>query len=298
MLTVSATARQYSAVGPGARAARDSRAILSDPPPPPADVRIAYGPEPLQFGDLRLPAAAGPHPLVVVVHGGFWRAVYGLTTTAHLCHALAERGIATWNVEYRRLGDPGGGWPGTLDDVAAAVRHVARLAPGHALDLERVSLFGHSAGGQLVLWASRVLRVETVVAAAAVSDLAEASRRRLGNGVVDELLGGGPGEVPERYGYASPAELVPLGRPQVLVHGTDDDVVPYDLSVRYAELARAAGDDVELVPLPGRRPLRADRPPKRRVRAGPRASAGRSDLSRRGRGRRPSGRAEARGRCP
>src|SRR5579871_4297586 len=101
-------------------AARTSAEILTIPPPADADARIPYGPEPLQFGDLRLPSGAGPHPLVVVVHGGYWQAIYNLTHAGHLCADLAAHGIATWNVEYRRLGDPGGGYPGTLEDVTAA----------------------------------------------------------------------------------------------------------------------------------------------------------------------------------
>jgi acetyl esterase/lipase len=224
---------------------RDSRAILSEPPPPAADARIAYGDEPLQFGDLRVPAGSGPHPLVVAIHGGFWRAQYGLTSTTHLCHALQERGVASWNLEYRRLGDPGGGWPGTFDDVALGVRHAATL------DGAEIVLFGHSAGGQLALWAAQEIRVRAVVSLAGVVDLAEASRRRLGNGVTDELLGGAPDDVPDRYARASPLALLPLGVRQVVVHGTEDEIVPLDLSERYVDAARAAGDDATLVALDG-----------------------------------------------
>ena len=230
---------------------RDSRAITTEPPPPPADARIAYGREPLQFGDLRLPSGGGPHPLVVAIHGGFWRATYSLTTTAHLCHALTLRGVATWNLEYRRLGDPGGGWPGTLEDVALGVRHVRRLAEEHPVEAGDVVLFGHSAGGHLALWAAREVPTRTVVSLAGVVDLEEASRRRLGNGVTDELLGGTPDEVPERYQRASPFALLPLGVRQVLVHGTDDEVVPFDFSERYVARACAAGDDTVLVRLDG-----------------------------------------------
>jgi dipeptidyl aminopeptidase/acylaminoacyl peptidase len=230
---------------------RDSRAITTEPPPPPAGARIAYGGEPLQFGDLRLPDGPGPHPLVVAIHGGFWRATYGLTTTAHVCHALAARGVATWNLEYRRLGDPGGGWPGTLEDVALGVRHVRRLAHEHPVDVDDIVLFGHSAGGQLALWAARELPLRAVVSLAGVVDLEQASRRRLGDGVTDQLLGGTPEEVPERYERASPVALLPLGVRQVLVHGTEDDIVPFDLSEGYAARARAAGDDAVLVTLDG-----------------------------------------------
>src|SRR5918912_426668 len=131
--------------------ARDSHDILSDPPPPAADARIVYGPEPLQFGDLRLPTGGGPHPLLVVVHGGYWKANWNLIHTGHLCVALAADGIASWNVEYRRVGDPGGGWPGTVEDVGRGVEFVRELAERFPLDLERVALLGHSAGGNLAL---------------------------------------------------------------------------------------------------------------------------------------------------
>src|SRR5437762_9555763 len=117
---------------------RTSAAILTEPPPPAADARVAYGPEPLQFGDLRLPDGTGLHPLVVVIHGGYWQSIYNLIHAGHLCVDLAAHGIATWNIEYRRIGDPGGGWPGTGDDVLLALAHVRELAREHPLDLDRV----------------------------------------------------------------------------------------------------------------------------------------------------------------
>jgi dipeptidyl aminopeptidase/acylaminoacyl peptidase len=226
---------------------RDSRAITTDPPPPAADVRLTYGSGPLQFGDLRLPEGEGPHPLAVVVHGGFWRANFSLIAIGHLCHALARAGVATWNLEYRRIGDPGGGWPGTFDDVARGVEHAPRLADAHRLDLDRVIVFGHSAGGQLALWAARRIRVRAAVSLAGVVDLVEASHRGLGLGATDQLMGGAPEDVPDRYASGSPAAQLPLGVRQVLVHGTADQVVPLDLSERYVERARELGDDAKLV---------------------------------------------------
>jgi acetyl esterase/lipase len=113
--------------------AGNSAAILTAQPPPDADARLAYGDSPLQFGDLRLPAGDGPHPLVVVVHGGYWQAIYNLIHAGHLCVDLADHGIATWNVEYRRIGDPGGGYPGTIDDVAAAFAFVGELGRRYPL---------------------------------------------------------------------------------------------------------------------------------------------------------------------
>ena len=213
--------------------ARDSHDILEDDPPPAADARIAYGPEPLQFGDLRLPKAPGPHPLAVVIHGGFWKAMYNLIHTGHMCTALAAAGIATWNVEYRRVGDPGGGWPGSFGDVAAAVRHVRELP----VDPERVVLVGHSAGGHLALLAAREAPARAVVALAAVSDPS-----RMDHPAVSAFFG------PEVPREGSPRRLLPLGLPQVLVHGTEDATVPYALSTAYVE---AAGGEAELVTLEG-----------------------------------------------
>src|SRR2546428_4286001 len=123
---------------------RNAADVLTDPPPPPADSRVAYGPEPLQFGDLRSPAGDESRSLAVVLHGGAWKATYNLVHTGHLCDALRDAGIATWNVEYRRVGDPGGGWPGSLEDVLRAVAHAHGLA-------ERLVLVGHPAGGHPAL---------------------------------------------------------------------------------------------------------------------------------------------------
>ena len=215
---------------------RDAADILTDMPPPPADARIAYGPEPLQFGDLRAPPGSGPHALAVVVHGGYWRAIHNLIHMGHLCEALRAAGIATWNVEYRRVGDPGGGWPGSAHDVALAVASLP-------VDTRSVVVVGHSAGGHLALLAARRARLP-VVALAPVSDLAWSIRRRGGEGAAARFLGGVE-LVPE----ASPRELLPLGVRQLVVHGTEDESVDFEMSVAYVEAARAAGDDVELLRL-------------------------------------------------
>jgi acetyl esterase/lipase len=196
----------------------------------------------------------------VVLHGGFWRAQYGRRLMHALCADLAARGWAAWNVEYRRLGRlSGGGYPRTLEDVAAAVDHLADV-PAHRhgpapLALERVVAIGHSAGGHLAAWlptreAPRV-RVTAVVAQAGVLDLRLASELGLSRGVVHRFLGGTPGAVPERYAAASPAQRLPLGVPALLTHGDRDDVVPSLMSERFAVAARAAGDDVELALAPG-----------------------------------------------
>jgi acetyl esterase/lipase len=221
---------------------RNSHDVLTDPPPPAADARIAYGPEPLQFGDLRLPAGAGPHPLLVVVHGGYWKAIWNLIHTGHLCIGLAARGVATWNVEYRRVGDVGGGWPGSVEDVGAAIDFVPELARRFPLDLERVALFGHSAGGQLVLRNTNRIPLRAVLAVAAVSDVEATLGRGSGDGAAAAFLAGAPAAA------ASPLLLGPLGVPTVLIHGTEDETVPFGDSVRYAE---AFPDETRLVPLAG-----------------------------------------------
>lgn len=234
-------------------------------PPPTADTRIAYGPDSHQFGDLRLPGGRGPHPVVIVIHGGFWRARYDLEHIGHVCAALTAEGFATWSLEYRRIGNTGGGWPGTLQDVSHGANHLSSLASAYRLDLDRVVTLGHSAGGHLALWLAGRRRVSVgnplyehdplplrgVVSLAGVADLRHAWELRLSNGVVEDLLGGPPEQFRERYASASPAELLPLGVRQVLVHGTDDANVPFSLSQRYHAAAVAAGDDAALVTLPG-----------------------------------------------
>lgn len=240
-----------------------SRDIL-ELPPPAADLRLAYGPEPLHFGDLRLPAGPGPHPVVIVVHGGFWRAAYALDYFGHACAALTAAGVATWNIEYRRIGDPGGAWPGTFLDVAAAADHLRALARDYPLDLDRAIAIGHSAGGHLALWLAGRPRIapdsplhradplplRAAVSLGGVADLHRAWELRLGDGVVRDLLGGTPGEVPGRYAAASPAALLPLGVPQILIHGEQDQPVPFHTIVDYHAAARASGDAADLLALP------------------------------------------------
>lgn len=226
--------------------------------------RLRYGTDPNQFGDLYQPGGSGPHALLIFFHGGYWRARYDLEHANPLCRALAAAGIAVWTVEYRRVGNPGGGWPGTFADVLAALGHVRRLALDHPLDLSRVTLMGHSAGGHLALWAAAARRIPAghplhdadplplrrVVALAAVSDLRLAWDWQLSSGAVGELLGGGPEQADEAYALASPIELLPCGTPQTLIHGTEDEAVPHALSQSYHAAALAAGDDCTLVTLP------------------------------------------------
>ena len=215
-----------------------------------------------QRAELHLPAGSGPHPVVVTIHGGSWTVGVSKVVMRGLAGDLVRRGYAVWNIEYRRMGrGQGGGWPATFADVAAAIDHLGRVdAP---LDLARVTFYGHSAGGQLALWAASRTRlpdgapgarpaIEAVaaVSAAGVDDLAQSYRETPG-GVVGTLMGGGPDEVPERYRVADPIALVPLRLPVLLVHGTDDATVSVRRSRNYARAAWAAGASVELVEIPG-----------------------------------------------
>jgi acetyl esterase/lipase len=249
----------------------------------PPDQVLRYGPRPEQFADLRLPvwseaaenSSARPAewrpewPVVIFLHGGFWRAAFDRTHTGPLAEALASAGFAVCTPEYRRTGMAGGGWPGTFDDVAAAVDTLpglvaaAAVAAGGRADLGRVVLAGHSAGGHLALWAAGrsvlpeggrwagVAAVAGVVSLAGVCDLAACFRLGLGGDAAGALMGGGPDRYPDRYRAADPMGLVPTGIPARLVHGGADDLVPAGLSVAYAERGRDAGDDVTCEVLAG-----------------------------------------------
>jgi acetyl esterase/lipase len=214
---------------------------------------VRYGSHPDQVANLHLPAAeGGPWPCVILIHGGFWRERWDRTLMTPLAIDLARRGYVAWNLEYRRVGQEGGGWPGTFEDIAAGAD---ALADTVGVDPARLVAVGHSAGGHLALWlAARTggrVRVRAAVSQAGVADLAQAHADDLGSGAVTALLGGGPSEFRDRYAHASPAALVPLGIAQLLVHGANDNIVPPTQSRAYAERARAAGDDVELLEITG-----------------------------------------------
>ena len=227
-------------------------------PSPPADHRISYGSDPSQFGDLRLPQGNGPHPIVIVIHGGCWYSEYDLNHLANFCGSLTRLGVATWNLEYRRIGKAGGGWPGTFADVAQGTDYLRVLARTYALSLNRVIVVGHSSGAQLALWlAARVhvpkdsplystnpLPLQGIVSLAGITDLRR-YRPNCGE-AVRKLLGGSPHEVPLRYQQTSPIELLPIKVAQRLIHGSRDRIVPADLSKDYEVAARTKGDDARL----------------------------------------------------
>lgn len=229
-----------------------------------ADLRLAYGPDPLQFGDLWLPEGPGPHPVVAMIHGGCWRAdLPGVELMDHACEDLAKQGMAVWNIEYRRLGHKGGGYPGTFLDVGAGLDHLRTIATEHALDLSRILLSGHSAGGHLAVWAlgrgrlpegsplrsAEPLATRGAIPLSGIIDLAAYHAHGPdecgGSGVIDALVGADHRQDP--YADTSPPRLLPLGASQVVITGALDHIVPSRFGANYGAAAGAAGDAVEVV---------------------------------------------------
>jgi len=237
-------------------------------PLPQADRRIAYGPGQNQFAELWLPPTPGPHPLVILIHGGCWQArVAKLSIMNYAADDLRRRGLAVWNIEYRGVDQPGGGYPGTFFDVAAAADALRTAWPAHHRELGRVVVVGHSAGGHLAAWlaarrrlppssplASRdPLPIAGVVSLGGLPDLKAdraAGGAACGPEVVDALAGTSGPSRPDVYADTSPAERLPLGVPEAVVNGAEDPVAPPWLGRAYAERLRAAGDPVTFVEVP------------------------------------------------
>jgi acetyl esterase/lipase len=212
-----------------------------------ADHRINYGEDALQFGELRLPETSGAHPVVVFFHGGCWLNQFSLDHVTAMSRALANQGYAAWTPEYRRIGDTGGGWPGTFEDILRSIGVLSELASEHSLDFSRVVVIGHSAGGHLALWlaAQNNLPLRGVVSLAGICDLK--AYERLGNDCAASLpglLGGTSREVPERWAKANPIELLPIDVPVSLIHGERDTIVPLSQSESFAA---AAGCELHVV---------------------------------------------------
>ncbi len=236
----------------------------------PADAptaKISYGAAPQQFAELRLPSGNGPFPVVVVIHGGCWIQYATTQYTAHLASELVKQGWATWNLEYRRAHEPGGGWPDTFADVGQGIDALRDAAKSHPLDISRVAVMGHSAGGQLALWAAGRRRIPSesalhtadplplrgAVSLAGIADMQSFAQHGPDDCAAGALrvMGGPREEHPERYAAASPIELLPLGTQQVLVWGEEDTIVPEALFRDYETRAREAGDKIEVVRIPG-----------------------------------------------
>lgn len=215
-----------------------------------------YGADDLRSGQLRLPEGKGPFPVAVVIHGGCWTASFDtMAGTAAVAEALTKRGIATWNIEYRRMGDEGAGWPGTFEDIGMGIDYLETLAKDYPLDLSRVTVVGHSAGAHLALWGASRARlggaftprvqpasVVQIDGPAALALLVGPDAAVCGKPVIVPLMGGTPAERPEQYAMASPADHLPLGIRQLLVQAA---LTPF--MAPYADAARKAGDTVEIL---------------------------------------------------
>lgn len=263
--TLTAQTHAGTTAAPRMLSVAEFQAFSSAPP----DARFAYGDHASQFGELRVPAGDGPHPVVVLIHGGCWKEPYArLRELGPLGETLKADGIATWNIEYRRLYEAGSGWPGTYLDVGRALDHLRRIADEHRLDLKRVVVVGHSAGGHLAMWAAARARlpassplhvagplpVRGVINLAGTMDMADNidnMQTGCGDAVVTGMLGGTPRDVPERYAQVSAISLVPLGVPQLLIWGEHEKFVPLPLAQKYFDAATRAGDTARIIVVPG-----------------------------------------------
>jgi acetyl esterase/lipase len=229
--------------------------LLRRPRPQPS-ATVHYGADPLQVADLWVPAGAGPHPTVLMVHGGCWQTdIADRNIMNWIAEDLRRRGIAVWNIDYRGVDRPGGGYPGTFQDVAAAADALRAYAARYHLDLSHLVAIGHSAGGHLALWlagrprlphgsplhSARPLAVHEAISLGGLPDLEEAARSEngCGNEVIGRLTGG-------HFADTSVPRLAPLGLPQVLINGRQDRIIPLAYAEGYAAPMRAAGDDVRV----------------------------------------------------
>ncbi len=235
-------------------------------------IRYSYGTDPSQYAELHLPRLRRYEGVAVVIHGGYWRSAYTAELGAPIAADLAAHGIVAWNLEYRRAGN-GGGWPQTFVDVSAGIDALRVAAAEHALDLDRVVALGHSAGGQLAVWAAgrdklppgtpgfdataaeptepTAVPLTAVVSQSGVLDLRQAMALNLSDGAVRNFLGRSPESSPERYRLADPLQQIPLAVPVYAVAAAADVTVPPSLSRDYVAAAQVAGAVAELIPVPG-----------------------------------------------
>lgn len=224
---------------------------------PRPDHEVRYGEDSLQVVDLWLPEGEGPHPTVLMVHGGCWQtSIADRRIMNWIAGDLRKRGIAVWNIDYRGVDRSGGGYPGTFLDAAAAADALRTHAPHYRLDLSNLVATGHSAGGHLALWLSGRARlpegsplrtadplpIRTVVSLGGLPDLEEAAREPgsgCGTEVIGQLTSG-------RFEDTSVPRLAPLGVEQVLINGLQDRIIPTSYAEGYAGPMRAAGDDVRV----------------------------------------------------
>jgi acetyl esterase/lipase len=265
-LAALATAFALVATSAASAAPKTFRQLLDAPRAQPT-AHIAYGPEPEQFGDLWLPDGPGEHPVVVLIHGGCWLAQYpSVELMAYMAEDLRDRGYAVWNLAYRRLGEPGGGYPGTFVDIAKGLDRLRQLAPERHLDLQRVVVAGHSAGGHLATWAAgrrglprtsplrvgKPLRLRGTISLAGINDLAAYRATGPdacgGPDTIDQLTAGAV--LPEHYADTSPSAFLPIGTPLAVISGALDPIVPPAFGQDFAAKAKAAGDTVEAITLP------------------------------------------------
>ena len=229
--------------------------------PTESDHTLHYGRGESQFGQLRVPESDSPHPVVVIIHGGCWMGEYDLNHISPLASAITELGFATWSLEYRRIGNPGGGWPGTFLDIADGVDYLHELSTDFHLDLQHVLVLGHSAGGHLALWAAARLQlppespvyrasplpVQGVISLAGITDLSGLEFQKGCGDSALKLMGGSREEYPIRYAHASPLDLLPFHVPQILIQGKQDRIVSFKGAELYRTRAYTEGDRCSLV---------------------------------------------------
>lgn len=243
----------------------DDYLALQGPAP---TAQISYGPAPSQYAQLFRPPGAGPFPVVVLVHGGCWTVAFGGITQMHnVAGALAAQGIAVWNVEYRRVDEPGGGYPGTYQDMHAALDSLQHHAGQYQLDTSRIVAMGHSAGGQLVQWIAgraqlpktsalfrdKILPVKNILSLGGLADLRHEKDLIKSSCERDmaQLAGSASSERPDIYSDTNAADLMPNGSRTVLATGELDTISPPRVAHDYAAKAEKAGDHAEVLILPG-----------------------------------------------